>query len=266
MQKKIQKTIWKKTQGKTQKNDIRKVSLAWKYSKFVQWILQLLFPRRCPVCDKIVQPSGEKICVSCLKKLKLLTPPWCMKCGKKLYEEGELCADCKRVNHRFVTGRALYEYGSVAPSVYRLKYGKRQEYAEFFGEEIVKYLGDFIAMVQPDGLIPVPLHRKRQIVRGYNQAKLLADSIGRSMNIPVYDNLVYRVKNTLPLKKQNPKERQNNLKKAFIIRQNDVKLDTIIVIDDIYTTGSTVDEVSDVLKKHGVKKIYVITLACGAGV
>lgn len=237
----------------------------WKYSGIVQWILQLLFPGRCPVCDMIVRPAGEKICVSCMKKLKLLTPPWCIKCGKKLYEEGELCADCKRVRHNFVRGRALYEYGAVAPSVYRLKYGKRQEYADYFGEEIARYLGEFIRQVQPDGLIPVPLHRKRRIKRGYNQAELLADSLGRCMNIPVYDKLVYRVKNTKPLKKQNPKERQNNLKKAFIIRQNDVKLDTIIIIDDIYTTGSTVDEVSEVLKKHGVKKVYVITLACGAG-
>lgn len=240
--------------------------MAWKDSRFIQWMLQLLFPRRCPVCDKIVWPSGEKICAPCLKTLKLLTPPWCLRCGKKLYEEGELCGDCKRISHKFLRGRALYEYSAVAPSVYRLKYGKRQEYAEFFGEEAAKYLGEFIRSVQPDALIPVPLHRKRQIKRGYNQAKLIADVIGRYMNIPVYDNLVYRVKNTLPLKKQNPKERQNNLKKAFIIRQNDVKLDTIIIVDDIYTTGSTVDEVADVLKKHGVKKIYVITLACGAGV
>lgn len=237
-----------------------------KRSRLVQGILQLFFPRRCPVCDGIVRPSGEKICVSCLKKLKVLTPPWCLKCGKKLYEEGELCADCRRVSHQFIRGRALYEYDAVASSVYRLKYGKRQEYADFFGEEMAKYLGEFIRGVQPDALIPVPLHRKRQIKRGYNQAKLLADAVGKCMDIPVCDNLVCRVKNTLPLKEQNPKERQNNLKKAFIIGQNDVKLDTVIIIDDIYTTGSTVDEVSAVLKKHGVKKIYVITLACGAGV
>ena len=234
--------------------------------KIKEHILQLLFPRRCPVCDEIVRPYGEKICADCVKKLKLLTPPWCLKCGKRLYDEGELCGDCRRKQHSFVRGRALYEYGSVSASIYRMKYGKRQEYAEYFGEEIACYLGDFIRQVKPDGLIPIPLHRKRENRRGYNQAGVLAKTIGRSLNIPVYDKLLFRVKNTTPLKKQNPQERQNNLKKAFIIRQNDVKLDTIILVDDIYTTGSTVDEAANVLKKHGVKDIYVITLACGAGV
>ena len=234
--------------------------------KIKEHILQLLFPRRCPVCDEIVRPYGEKICADCVKKLKLLTPPWCLKCGKRLYDEGELCGDCRRKQHSFVRGRALYEYGSVSASIYRMKYGKRQEYAEYFGEEIACYLGDFIRQVKPDGLIPIPLHRKRENRRGYNQAGVLAKTIGRSLNISVYDKLLFRVKNTTPLKKQNPQERQNNLKKAFIIRQNDVKLDTIILVDDIYTTGSTVDEAANVLKKHGVKDIYVITLACGAGV
>lgn len=234
--------------------------------KLTQSVLQLLFPRHCPVCDEIVVPFGAKICAGCRSKLKLQTPPWCFKCGKKLYEEGELCQDCRRKSHIFVRGRALYEYGSAAPSIYRLKYGKRQEYADFFGEEMAAFLGDFIRGVNPDALIPVPLHRRRRIKRGYNQAELLARAVGRRMDIPVCDKLLYRVKNTAPLKRQNPQERQNNLKKAFIIRQNDVKLDTIIIVDDIYTTGSTVDEAAAILMQHGVRNVYVMTLACGKGV
>lgn len=234
--------------------------------KLAQWLLQLLFPRRCPVCDEIVVPFGAKICPGCRGKLQVLTEPWCFRCGKKLYQEGELCQDCRRKNHNFVRGRALYEYGSAAPSIYRLKYGKRQEYADFFGEEMAYFLGDFIRQVNPDALIPVPLHRKRLIRRGYNQAELLAKAVGRLTGIPVRSNLLRRVKNTAPLKQQNPQERQNNLKKAFIIRQNDVKLDTIIIVDDIYTTGSTVDEAAAELKRHGVKRVYVMTLACGKGV
>ena len=142
-------------------------------------ILQLLFPLRCPVCDDIVTPFGRKICSGCEGKLKLLTPPWCMRCGKKLYQDGDLCVDCRKKAHAFVRGRALYEYGSVAASIYRFKYGKRQEYADFYGEEVAKYLGDFIKGVNPDALIPIPLHRKRQNKRGYNQAQVLAESLGR---------------------------------------------------------------------------------------
>jgi len=228
--------------------------------------VQLLFPLRCPVCDDIVRPFGEKICLSCMKKLKPLTPPWCMRCGKGLLREQELCQDCRRIRHNFVRGRALYEYHSAAPAIYRFKYSGRREYAEYFGEEAAAFLGDFIRSVKPDALVPVPLHRKRERKRGYNQAELLAEAIGRRMNIPVYGKLLVRVKNTTPLKQQNPKERQNNLKKAFNVAQNDVKLNTIIVVDDIYTTGSTIDEVSAVLKEHGARNVYFVTLACGEGI
>lgn len=227
---------------------------------------QLLFPLRCPVCDGIVHPYGEKICTECVEKLKLLTPPWCMSCGKKLMEEGEYCSDCIRKKHNFIRGRALYEYESAAPSIYRFKYGGRQEYAGFFGQEMGRYLGEFIRSVQPDGLVPIPLHKSRKRKRGYNQAALLARALGEYTGVPVYEKLLVRVKNTAPLKRQNPEERQNNLKKAFNISQNDVKLSTIIILDDIYTTGSTLDEAARVLRQQGVRRVYFLTLACGAGV
>ncbi len=235
-------------------------------NRIVRGGLQLLFPLRCPVCDRIVKPAGEKICLECLEKLKLLTPPWCMKCGKRLTAEGEYCTDCRRREHEYTRGRALYEYGSVAMSVYRFKYGGRQEYADFFGEQMAVYLGPFIRSTAPDALIPIPLHRKRIVSRGYNQAELLARVIGDRLGIPVYTGLLVRRRYTAPLKYENPEERQNNLKKAFIIVRNDVKLEKVMIVDDIYTTGSTMDEVSRVLKAAGVREITYITLAIGAGI
>ena len=229
-------------------------------------VLQLLFPLRCPVCDGIVPQAGEKICLECLGRLKVLTPPWCMKCGKKLAQEGEYCADCGKKTHFFMRGRALYEYESIALSIYRFKYGGRREYADYFGEEMEEYLGDFIRSVEPDALIPIPLHRKRRAARGYNQAELLARALGDRLGIPVYTDFLVRQKNTAPLKYENPEERQNNLKKAFNILQNDVKLEKVMIVDDIYTTGSTMDETARVLKEAGVQEIYFVTLACGAGV
>lgn len=229
-------------------------------------LVQLLYPLRCPVCDEIVAPSGEKICLECLKKLRLLTPPWCMKCGKKLAAEGELCMDCQKREHRFERGRALYEYGSAAQAIYRFKYGGRREYADFFGEQAAEYLGDFIRDVRPDALIPIPLHRRRRNERGYNQALLLAERIGAYLDVPVRGDILARGKNTSPLKYQNYEERQNNLKKAFNIRRNDVILKRVILIDDIYTTGSTMDEAADTLKAGGVEDVFFIALACGEGI
>ncbi len=228
--------------------------------------VQLLFPLRCPVCDRIVIPFGEKICPECAGRYRLLTPPYCMKCGKKLQDEEEFCADCRRKAHVFIRGRALYEYEGVAASLYRLKYGGRQEYADYFGGELAFYLGNFIREVKPDALIPIPLHKKRLRKRGYNQAALLARAAGKRLGVPVLENYLVRVKNTTPLKWLNPKERENNLKKAFNIKQNDVKLKTVVVVDDIYTTGSTIDEAAGTLAAHGVERVYFVALACGAGV
>ena len=231
-------------------------------------MLQLLFPRRCPVCDSIVQPFGEKICLECLPKLKPVTAPWCMRCGKKLsLQEQEFCRDCMRHPHKYDRARTLYEYSQVARSIYRFKYGGRQEYADFFGEQMGELLGNFIKGVQPDVIVPVPLHRRKFRTRGYNQAACLAKALGRHLNLPVDEKLVKRVKNTAPMKLLNPTERQNNLKKAFIIGQNDVKLyDRIILVDDIYTTGTTLDEIAALLKAHGVSEVYCVTLSCGSGV
>lgn len=225
-------------------------------------VKQLLFPRRCPVCDNVVRPGGEKICLKCLGTLKPIASPWCVVCGKGLSREEMLCEECRNGRmHAFRRARALYDYRTIAPSIYRFKYGNRREYGDFFAEELASCLGDFIREARPDGLVPIPLHPKRFRKRGYNQAEILARGIGKRLNLPVFDKILLRVKNTVPLKEQNSKERQNNLKKAFLVRKNDVKLNTIILIDDIYTTGSTVDEAALTLKNHGIENIYVLTLA-----
>ena len=87
----------------------------------------------------------------------------------------------------------LYEYGTAAPSLYRFKYKGRQEYADFYGEELGKYLGEVIRRVSPDVLVPVPLHRKKLKSRGYNQAACLARALGKSLNLPVDEKLVNRI-------------------------------------------------------------------------
>lgn len=237
-----------------------------KKGKLGESLLQMVYPRRCPVCDGITGWRGEKICPECRGRLTLLAEPWCMRCGRKLSEEEEYCSECRRRKHFYLRGRALYDYAGAAEAIYRFKYGGRREYADFFGEQISLYLGDFIRAVNPDGLVPVPLHRRRMRTRGYNQAELLARAVGRRMDLPVYPKMLVRVRNTAPQKKLNPEERQNNLKKAFIIRRNDVKLKTVIVVDDIYTTGATIDEAARVLKEAGADRVYFITLACGAGI
>jgi len=228
-------------------------------------LLDLLFPRRCPVCDR-VQPIGEIICPSCKGSLKRIGSPFCKKCGKALSDtRQEYCSDCAGGSHIYTEGRALYEYPCIRKSVYRFKYGGRKEYAGFYGRELAAYLGPTIRMWQPEALIPVPLHISRKQKRGYNQAELLARALGKELGIPVETRLIKRRKKTVPQKRLNRLQRQNNLKRAFKIVRNDVKLNTIIIIDDIYTTGSTMDEMASMLRETGIRNIYFIALAIGRG-
>lgn len=232
--------------------------------KILGVVAALLYPPRCPVCDMVVLPWNKGICSSCMKKIKYVATPRCCKCGKHIEDVvEEFCPDCQGKTHYYIKGRALYEYKELAPSIYRFKYAGRREYAEVFGEEIAYYLKDFFEELQPDALVPVPMHPTKERVRGYNQATLLAQAIGRYTQIPVYQDLVKRIRNTRPLKYLNPEERLNNLKKAFILRENGVKLNVIVIIDDIYTTGSTIDAIARVLQEDKERKVYFITLAIG---
>lgn len=230
-------------------------------------LLLFLYPRRCPVCDRPVKPWNALICRECEPALSYIKTPRCMKCGKHIGDsEKEYCSDCNSQHHLYDRGRALFVYPSISASIARFKYGGRREYADFYAARMAEVMGDFIRGCGADAFIPVPLHRSRKKKRGYNQAEVLAGKLSALTGIPVYADLIGRVKKTAPMKELSAVQRQNNLKKAFKILRNDVKLKTIIIVDDIYTTGSTIDAVSRVLKNAGVEKVYFVALAIGRGI
>lgn len=229
-------------------------------------ILDFFFPRHCPACDRIVIKEEGLICKKCRNAFQYVGDTYCMKCGKPVREDGIVfCADCRKHRHFFVQNRACFQYHGMEQSIYRFKYKGRQEYGDYYGQEIAERLREYIEEINPDAIIPVPLHRSKFQHRGFNQAQRIADVIGDQFDVPVLPNFVIRSKKTQPQKDLSRSERQNNLKKAFKIAQNDVKLNTIIVVDDIYTTGSTIDMVSQVCLDAGIKKVYGICLAVGDG-
>ena len=233
---------------------------------FCGMLTDLFYPRRCPVCDKAVKPFGNLICEECKKKIKYIKAPFCQKCGKELKDKRAVfCYDCSHKEHKYDRGMALFAYPSVADSIYRFKYRGRREYAAYYGERMAGILGRRMLSLKPDALVPVPIHSSKKRARGYNQAEVLAKEVGRRLNIPVETNLIKRIRKTIPMKDLSAQERQNNLKKAFKICRNDVKLNTIIIVDDIYTTGSTIDAMAKELRRAGIRYIYFATLAIGNG-
>ena len=233
--------------------------------KLTEVIQELLCPPHCVICDSIM-PVGEMICKECRKKLPFVGGVYCMKCGKPLETEEEYCLDCKRKKHYFTQGVSLWTYSPVLKkSMYRFKYSNKKYYAKYYAKEICDKYRGIIENWSPDYIIAVPLFRKKEKKRGYNQAQVLAKHIGKELAIPVEKNVVARIRNTVPQKKLNDTERQKNLKGAFKIERNVVKFKRILLVDDIFTTGSTVDEISHLLLTNGAERVYVATLCIGKG-
>lgn len=228
-------------------------------------IINIFFPRHCPVCQEIVRPWGQLICPECVKKLEPVRPPVCLKCGKELeHERMEYCFDCSRHPRSFERNFALLNYNEAASdSMASVKYRNRREYLDFYGNALCLKYGKLIRQIQPDALVPVPVHPSRMRTRGFNQAQVLAERMGERLKIPVCADGLRRSKKTLPQKELNPQERLKNLEQAFEPGKLPQGVKTVIVVDDIYTTGSTLEACTRVLKRMGVQKVYGVTICVG---
>ena len=226
-------------------------------------MINLIFPKRCPICDGII--TGEKlICNECVNIPRRVRKPRCMKCSKHLdSDEIMYCRDCEKHKKHYARGIALYEYDSIKDSINNFKNASRPEFASFYADRIVHFLGSEIKDFNADALIPIPLHISKFKKRGYNQSKLIADEISKRLGIPVLDNVLQRKIKTKEQKKLDDTDRQKNLVGAFHMPQNGVKLYNVILVDDVYTTGSTIDEAARTLLDGGVEKVYFVTVAIG---
>ena len=235
----------------------------------LQRIFHILFPRRCPICDRVLAPGEDKICRQCRKHTEVITEPICKRCGKPIAKAGEeFCFDCSRKQVSYERGYAVWVYDKyMKKSIASFKYSGRKEYGRFYVEELVYHLGSRLEHLRLDAVMPVPLHKERLRFRGFNQAELLAEGIGKKMGVPVYTNLLLRVKNTKPQKGLNDKERHENLRHAFKVnsRGKEIcpKLKRVLLVDDIYTTGATIDACAKALKKAGVSEVYFVCLCIG---
>lgn len=229
-------------------------------------IVNYIYPPRCPICDKILNP-GEEICALCENKTVLICEPTCKKCGKPLENETqEYCADCVKKEHNFRQGKAVFLYkAGIKQSMYRFKYSNRREYARFYAKRAAGIYGGWIVRKQIDVIVPVPMYEKKRRRRGYNQAEVFARALGREVGVPIDVKLVKRIRQTIPQKELNDKQRQNNLKNAFQLTENIVKYKEILLVDDIYTTGSTIDAVAETLLAGGARNIYYICISIGKG-
>lgn len=186
-----------------------------------------------------------------------------MKCGRPVGETEEYCGECRKGGREFTQGRGIFLYNDkMKASVVRYKYYGCREYGDFYAAAMCRYARDEILRWKPDVIVPVPLHKKKLRTRGFNQSEYLARRVAGFYGIPISVRIIYKTKNTKSQKKLSARERRKNLEEAFSVAE---RLDglSVLVIDDVYTTGSTMDAVSAALKEKGAEKIYFLTVCIG---
>lgn len=193
--------------------------------------------------------------------------PRCMHCGKPLQSgTKEYCPDCGERQSYIRQGRSVWLHrGKVPGAIYNFKYHNRRRYGKVFASEMARCCGEDLRRWQIRLLIPVPLHPSRKRMRGYNQAGILAGELSRLTGIPMRDDLLYRIRRTSPQKKLDGNERRKNLQGAFAVKKGEGIPANILLIDDIYTTGSTVERCAKMLRLAGAENVYFLTVSIGQG-
>ena len=232
-------------------------------------ISDILYPRKCPGCGEILSPQSRLICPECEHTLRPLTvssgeeeeetPALCMKCGAPVADEEEYCRMCRAHPHVFEQGRAIFMYSDKwKRSLERYKFYGHREFADFYAAAMVKWGGDALRRWSPDLIVPIPLHRQKERARGFNQARLIAEKISSRTGIPVSVDILLKTRRTAAQKKLDYVHRRRNLKDAFSCSRT-LSGERILLVDDVYTTGSTMDAAAACLKSAGAGNVYFMT-------
>ena len=218
----------------------------------------------CIVCDRELPIVPRyRICNRCYATMEVIGERGCLKCGRMMVSEGEYCMDCKTREMVFDRAFSPLAYTGAASSlITRLKFGGKRFLAEPMAKWMTDRLLEFAGPV--DVVIPVPLHVNRKKERGFNHSELLAETIAEGLRLPIDTTSVYREKDTLASSalEGGRTAREENMKDAFKMREpRSVKDKTVLVVDDVLTTGTTANQLAETLKKAGAKKVYVLTFA-----
>ena len=226
----------------------------------IETILNAIYPPRCPVCQEILEDPGGLVCPSCAAGLKPLTGPRCFSCSRPVGENEEYCDECRRTHHFYDQGLSVFPYDErMRKSILSFKEGGQRQYAAFYARCMAAMGADFLNLWRPDVLIPVPMHYVKRRDRGFNQAELIATELSLLTGIPCRTDLVIKTRATAVQKSLDASGRRRNLEGAFTVCVPVPGLRAVIV-DDVYTTGSTIDTVSRALKQAGAEQVFFMTL------
>jgi len=230
--------------------------------EFKRMALDLLFPQRCVGCGR----EGTLICSSCQSSLPIVAPPICPLCGRPQLS-GILCPSCVKWragidgNAEIDGIRSPYRFdGVMRQSIHQLKYRNLRTLAAPLAQLLNNYLAGH--PVPGEVLVPVPLHPKRLKERGYNQSALLANELSKLTNLPIVEDCLVRQQHTSPqTKTATVEERRSNVSEAFICRNDRLRDRQVILIDDVATSGATLNACAQALKTGGATSVWGVTVA-----
>lgn len=242
--------------------------------------LDLIYPAglKCICCGAIIDATRTySLCNQCMAKVNWITAGarTCDSCGKLLSKNdpADTCFSCRENPHVFHRALACAQYGALERDIiFSMKYRSHTEIGDILGEIMWDRLQSLDEMEKQeifqegiDVIAPVPLSRQRLLARGFNQSYLMAAGLARRMEAPCDQDLLRRVRNTSAMKSLTPAERRKNIRGAFEVTR-DVTGQHVLVVDDIYTTGSTADEIAAALTAAGAARVIFFTFAAGADV
>ncbi len=233
-------------------------------------VLELCYPNTCVICGVLCK---DGLCGKCEKEYPVIQEPRCKKCGKPIVkEEDEYCEDCLKGNHIFLQGKNIWIHTKqVKETIYRFKYKNHRIYAKEYARILVLEHAEFLQNWRPECMIPVPAHAHRKRKRGYNQADVLCYALQKQVfetfgvKIPVYNHIIYRKRETKFQKQLNQSQRRQNLVGAFSANAQAILPRHVLLVDDIYTTGSTINEMAKVCIALGGKEVIFMTISIGQG-
>jgi len=230
----------------------------------LNFLLDIIFPIKCLGCGL----EGKWLCSQCLGQIKLRERQACPKCFKE-NSQGVFCEKCQVASKMSgIVVAATYEDKLLQKAVHHLKYkyvrGLAKPLAEVLEKGFNQWQEEYNGNLSEIILLPVPLHKKRQRARGFNQTFLLARSLSNKLQVEVADKVLVRVKNTSSQTKHNLLTRRKNIKNAFVLeRQTDLKGKIVFIVDDVCTTSATLEECAKEVAKARPQEIWGMVLARG---
>ena len=218
----------------------------------------------CIVCDEeLREKSRYGLCENCLKDMTFLKDDICKKCGRLQYNEADYCLTCKEHLRNFDSARSCVVYDDKAKEIVRgLKFGRRKYLAKYVSNFLIERYEECYADKNIDYIIPVPIMKKRQEERGYNQAEAIAKKLGEHYNLPIRTDVVEKIRQNEEQAKLSGKAREDNVIGVYkAVDSKEVKDKTVLIVDDVITTGSTASELAKILVKAKAKNVYVLTFA-----